>query len=340
MPEWSALLSLHPANNLFVTPTWNRAWWRAFGGDIALRLLAMRSGQRLVGVAAYMLYSVRLRGLPLRVLGSFTNPHVSRTDVAVAPGFESAVGERLAGYFAETTRDWDVALLQQLPADAAWVPAFVAALPGCGLLPFGPVPGVAKCVLPLHGTWAEFLSARSGHFRARLKENLRRVEKHGKVVYRKSEGSAEDFNVLARLEAGSWKGDDEATRLGPTGWAFQREVALAVDAGIRCSNLFLEIDGRVVGAIHAVGHGDALYTSQMMFDESIRHLYPGRALFARLVADAFADTRYKMLDLNGDSEFCKSWSDSESRFISLRLFNRRPYSQLLWRLKRLRGGQP
>ena len=155
--------------------------------------------------------------------------------------------------------------------------------------------------------------------------------------YRRSAGSAEDFAEFERLEGRSWKHEDDDARLGAAGWAFQREVALAADAGIRCYNLFLEIDGSVVGALHAVGYQGVAYPMQMLFDESVRALYPGRAQFAVFLADVFEDGGYRKLDLNGDSEFCRSWSEQELAFVGLQLYSRRPYSAVLALLKRTLG---
>ena len=206
-----------------------------------------------------------------------------------------------------------------------------------GLRAFGPKPGLGKCVLPLAGGWAGYLAGKTSHYRKRLKENRQRVERHGTVRYRRSTGSAEDFAEFERLEGRSWKHEDNDARLGAAGWAFQREVALAADAGIHCHNLFLEIDGSVVGALHAVGYQGVAYSMQMLFDESVRALYPGRAQYAVFLADMCEDGSYRTLDLNGNSEFCRSWTETEQPFVSLQLHNRRPYSQLLWLVNRLRG---
>lgn len=302
-------------------------------------MLALRAAGRLIGVVPLARFRDRLRGLLVRVIGSYNNEHASRSGILVEPGYEEAAARTLVDHLARNAWQWDVIILRQLPADAPWLAPLIAAAPNADLEIFGPTAGVGKCVLPLTGSWTDFLSTKSGHFRARLKENRRRIEKHGRVAYRRSDGSPEDFEVFALLEAGSWKENSEA-RLGATGWAFQREVALAPGAGMRCSNLFLEIDGRVVGGVHAVGHDDVLYSVQMLFDESVRHLYAGRMQFSVHVADAFADERYRLLDLNGNSEFCKSWSDVELGFVSLQVYSRRPYSRLLAQLKRRFGRRP
>jgi hypothetical protein len=344
--EWACLLERCPGADLFSTPTWHLAWWRAFGQGRTPYVLEVREATRLIAVLPLARYKDTLRGLPVRVTGSYNNEHASRTGMCVEAGHEPHAARALAQHLADDAATWDVLMLRQWPAAAPWLQPFIAATADAGLTAFDPTPGVGKCVLPLAGEWDDFLATRSRHFRARLKENLRRVGKQGAVVFRRSSGCKEDFDTFARLEKSTWKVGDEHARLGSRGWAFEREVALsqattgaklAHASGIRCVNLFLEIDGVLAGGVHAVGYAGVLYSMQTLFDESVRHLYPGRVQFAVHVADAFDSPSYRLLDLNGNSEFCKSWSSTELAFVDMQIYNRRPYSRTLAQLKRTLG---
>lgn len=335
--EWSRLLERCPGADLFSTPAWHLAWWHAFGQGRMPYVLEVRAEGRLVAVLPLARFKDTLRGLPVRVTGSYNNEHASRTGLCIEAGQEPLAVRALAQYLAQDAASWDVLMLRQWPAAAAWLQPFIAAAADADLAPFEPTPGVGKCVLPLAGEWDDFLATRSRHFRTRLKENLRRVGKQGAVVFRRSSGCKEDFDTFARLEKSTWKVGDENARLGSRGWAFEREVALSHASGIRCLNLFLEIDGVVVGGVHAVGYGGVLYSMQTLFDESVRHLYPGRVQFAVHVADAFDSPTFGLLDLNGNSEFCKSWSSTELAFVDMQIYNRRPYSRMLAQLKRTLG---
>lgn len=333
--EWGALLETYGGRNLFLTPAWNRAWWRAFGADKRLRLLMLREGARLVGVLPCMLYSLRLRGLPVRVLGSFNNQHVSRADLVAVAGYESAVAQRIADYFADSSRDWDMALLQQLPAEADWLPSFMSAARACGLTLSDLRPGIGKCYLPLPGSWDAYIATRSKHFRRRVGETERRVERAGNVSYQHSINpgpDAPDFAVFAAVEQRSWKEEGEA-HLGEQGWAFQREFATAYDEGIVCDNCIVELGGKPVAIVHTVGYNRVSYWLQMLYDRETRDSYVGRAAFTRHFRNILDQGRYDGLDLNGDSKFCKSWSETQQSFVSLQMFNRQPYSRLLHLLR-------
>lgn len=336
--EWQNLFERCATRCLFLSPAWHIAWWRAFKGLSEAYIVTVRdANHRLVGIAPLLRRREVWRGLRVRVLGSYNNEHASRTNFLIDPAHTKPVVNVIVQHLAQTRWRWDVLHLQQLPQHAAWVEDFVQMCQAAGLTPFAPTPGTPKCTIALQGSWQDFLATRSSHFRARLKENMRRVQKHGHVEYRRSTGTADDFALLEQLEQSSWKAQDTDARLGPAGWAFQREVALSTDAGVRCHNVFLEVEGKVVGAIHVVGIADQMYSMQMLFDESVRHLYPGRALFAIHIADMLADTQTQVLDLNGNSPFCQSWTEHAQQFVHLQVFNGNPYSRMLALLKKSWG---
>lgn len=340
-PEWNGLLQQDPARNLFLTHAWNRAWWHAFRSDKALRLLAIRCHGRLVGLAPYMLYTSRIGGMSARVLGTFTNPHVSRTNVLIAPGYSHAVARQIANYCKRSAHEWDVALLQQIPVASTWLQPFLEHATDIGLLPLPMQAGVSKCFLPITKSWDSYVEERGTHFRRNIGKTERRVAKGGTIAYRHCVdpvAAATDFAIFQDVESRSWKGAAvDGVHLGTQGWAFQQEFATAYKDGISCDNWVVELDDRPVAIVHTVGYDRVNYCFQTLYDESTKDLYIGRAAVTRHFENVFRCGLYDALDLNGDSDFCKSWSTREQSFVSLQMFNRRPYSAMLWGLKKAWG---
>lgn len=340
-PAWRDLLADCPGRNLFLTPAWTLAWWRAFGQGRELRALAWHGAGRLVGLALLMRQRLRLRGLPLRVLSSLSNAHVSRTDLLVAPGWDAVVADGLADYLSASTGDWDVVWLQQLPAQAAWVAPLLDAARRRGLLPAPVRQAVAKCRMPLAGGWQHYVEQRGGHFRRNQGKLERRVARAGSLHFRHStdaQSADADFATFEQVERRSWKDDaGHDAHLGPAGWAFQRAFAYASEDGIASDNWIVDLDGAPVAIVHTVGHDRVNYCFQTLYDKRVRELYIGRAAVTRHFQSVFDDGRYDTLDFNGDSPFCRSWCDSTAQFISLEIHHRGPYSGLLHLARRWRG---
>ena len=53
--EWEALLPHTAANTIFITPWWQKLWWRRYGSeDAALQILSVRKDDTLLGIAPLM----------------------------------------------------------------------------------------------------------------------------------------------------------------------------------------------------------------------------------------------------------------------------------------------
>ncbi|MHB8745039.1 MAG: GNAT family N-acetyltransferase [Gammaproteobacteria bacterium] len=333
-PAWNELLQACPVRTLFITHAWLFNWWSHFGGTDALRLVTLYDHDQLVGIAPLTLYKRRLSRLPVTVLGTFFNMHVSRADFVIRPDYAATAMTALAEYFSGTVRDWDVLMLRQLPADTA--SAIAHACRGVGLNPFPLQPGVGKCYLQVDATWTDYLSTRTRHFRKRLKEHCRRPEKLGVTKYINSvsrDSIEKDFELLRSLEQRSWKHQDDFAAMDARDWQFQKSLALSNDEGIGCENIFLALDDNVVAAIHSLSYAGVIYAFQMIYDEQYRDAYLGRATFKQLLESVWQTGQYSVFDFNGNSPFCKSWTDQEYAFFDLQAFNGRPYSRFLAQLK-------
>src|ERR671937_3127424 len=104
--EWAALAER--SGTVFTTWEWAWSWWRHFGRDRRLLVVAVRSGGRLVGLLPLYLW----RTQPLRVLrfvghgpGDELGPVCAAADRALVGG---ALQRGLAAI------DWDVLLGEQL----------------------------------------------------------------------------------------------------------------------------------------------------------------------------------------------------------------------------------
>ena len=62
--EWDCILPHTGANTIFITPWWQRLWWRRYGGDAELEILSIRNDDSLLGIAPLM-----TRGDTLSFLG-------------------------------------------------------------------------------------------------------------------------------------------------------------------------------------------------------------------------------------------------------------------------------
>jgi CelD/BcsL family acetyltransferase involved in cellulose biosynthesis len=95
-PEWNALLRASAADCPFLTWEWLHAWWTHLRGARNLRVLAVRAGDELIGLAPL---SVSRRGLPWLSKLEFLGTGYAGSDyldLIVRPGFETECVRALA----------------------------------------------------------------------------------------------------------------------------------------------------------------------------------------------------------------------------------------------------
>ena len=86
--EWEEILSVSPANTLFLTPQWQEAWWEIFGNGKEMVGFYLGSAEEVMGIAPLARY-----GNTLSFLGNTDT--VDYNDFMIAPGYETVFFDAL-----------------------------------------------------------------------------------------------------------------------------------------------------------------------------------------------------------------------------------------------------
>lgn len=118
---WDVLLSQYPHATTFSSWEWLSCWWKCFGANRQLLILAFFDSSSLVGLAPFSISEERFGSIPLRVLrllgdGSGDSDNL---DFIVQPGFELSFAKAILQYLRQKPRRWDVSLLNTLPSASA-----------------------------------------------------------------------------------------------------------------------------------------------------------------------------------------------------------------------------
>ena len=57
--QWNLLLEQCSDNNIFLAWEWLFTWWQYFGNDKKLRILLIKEGNNIIGIAPFMLTTYR-----------------------------------------------------------------------------------------------------------------------------------------------------------------------------------------------------------------------------------------------------------------------------------------
>ncbi len=144
--EWNQLLE-RADTHVFQSFEWQRTWWKYFGGNGRLHILAFRDEERLVGIAPFYISEVQLYGLytyrHLQFLaGCLPAGDASDTfskyslsdylDLIADPEYREKIAETLMSYLAEQRNFFDQISLDELPEDGVMMEHLVPKLEEAG----------------------------------------------------------------------------------------------------------------------------------------------------------------------------------------------------------------
>jgi len=315
-PEWAALWQRAPAATPFQSPAWLIPWWRHFGND-ALHALAVREGDRLVGLLP--LYLLREPGCAkLLPLGIAISDYL---DGLFAPGREQAAAAAMLRSLAEP-HAWDVCELRPLPAASPLLAAPDPAGRPAEIAPLEPCPTIA--IPPDASGLGEVLSAR---IRTKLRNYGRRAARQGVVRFETASAAAvgELLEALIALHGARWaEREGEGVLADPRVRAFQRETVPLLRASGLLRLHALRIDERPVAVLYALAAKGCHYCYLTGFDPAYAAISPGTLLLGYAVEQAMREGARTCDFLRGGERYKYLWGAEDRPTFARRL---RPVAQ-------------
>lgn len=289
----------------FSAPAWLLAWWRnAAGAGDLLRVIAVRDGGELVGLAPFVVRPGRAGLAEYHMLGAGV---AHRLAILADPGREHEVAEVVAGALAGTRPRPTSVRIEAVDADSQWGALLRAAWPG-RLRPWLREDGrlSAPVVTLADLSWEEWLKGKSKNFRDQLKRGRRNLEKRGATVRmaRTADEAERDLAELVRLHLGRWDERGGSSAVGHGVQAMLADAARALVPSGRMRIWSIELDGRAIASQLCLAAGGEVVYWNGGFDPAASDLKPGFLSLAAAVEDAFARGE-RRFDLGGGAQAYK-----------------------------------
>lgn len=314
-PGWSALWERCPAATPFQAPEWLLPWYRHFAAPNPLRVLALRRGNRLVGLAPLFLHHWRGR----RQLSLLGTGITDRLDILLEPGAEESGARLILEHLGEHRDRWDVCDLEQLPA-------------ACPLLR-APVPdGLAACTeeqdvcptLSLPESVEELVGAASSRLPAKLRYYRRRVERIGPVRFETAdEAKLDEFlGVLFRLHRARWREAGEEGMLHDSDVReFHREIAAGFLARGVLRLSVLRIGAEIAAAYYGFAAKGRAYYYIGGWDPEFDRLSVGHLLVGHAIGEAIREGATEFDFLRGREGYKYRWGAEDQPGFRRRLWH-------------------
>ena len=307
--EWDRLLPFSHTNTVFVTPPWQKTWWNSFGQDSQLRLLSVRTGDTLIGIAP-----LRETAGVLRFIGD--------TDLCDYNDFLVRRGSEDAFY---------PALLDYLDAHASQVelPSVPEASPTLQHLPpqaekFGYTVAVEQeDVAPialLTGAWDDFVASLGKKDRHELRRKMRRLDAAGSFtqhVCQDPDDIAEGMADFFRLHRGSRP--DKKRFMNAERESFFTKVAIELGARGQVKLAFLELNGNRVATCIYFDYAGSYLLYNSGYDPSYANLSVGMLNKALAIRQAIEAGKRSFDFLRGDERYKYDLGGKDRRVFRLTL---------------------
>ncbi len=277
--RWNGLLDRSKLPSVFLTWQWQTQWVAARAGERPLSLLTVSDDD---GSLLGLLPLYEEGPGTLRILGGVDVSDY--LDVIAAGGREEEVWHALLQHRAAQAVEWDLHSIRAASPTLALVPALA---PTYGLHASSKLE--ARCpVVPLPGTWDEYLARLDGKDRHELRRKMRRLERELPGARARSHADAEgwdealsDFLRLHRLsKAGKARFMDERME------RFFRDATRALAAAGWARLWFLESEGGPVASFICVEYAGTVGLYNSGFDPTQAALSPGIVLLCHVIRDA------------------------------------------------------
>jgi CelD/BcsL family acetyltransferase involved in cellulose biosynthesis len=332
--DWEALRLSAEAPSYFLSHDWIRCCWEELKSTKAMRVFIVRSGDRPVLIAPWMLSRISDKRLPATSLTFIEHPETQVADMLILEGSDGrhAFNNLLRYLMTEKASEWNLLLLDKVASDSQTARYLRSSLDEAASSWQSEMSHEAL-IIPLNKNWQEYLASQSPRFRKTLRNIVNRMQKLGRLDVRTYQGrtaAAEATEKLFSVSDASWKvADGIAITSSTKRMRFFKELSEgAVTAeGIRI--VILEVDGKPVASETQIVDRGIVYALRSDYDERFADSSPGTFLQMEILQELFASSYVEYNFGVGLNPYKTRWTEERRQLMRFRLYNDTLYGRLL-----------
>lgn len=322
--EWAVLMEAAKDATIFQTHEWVSAWWESFGVGHDLFILMVREENRTLGVVPLMIEPSFRKGIRIRTLKAIGEPWLDLFDFVIADRREEVIAA-VVGYLAESSSEWDVASLREIPEGSDTLPILLDRLTEQGF-----ACELSECSrairVDLLGGWqaCEARLLRDPTLRRVIRSKMGRLAALGKLSLKPvgDEVLEEHLRGLFEMHARRWRRNGRESPLAATTTrGFFRDVARRLQARGFLNLIALTLDERPIAYHLGYEYRDVLYQHVPTFDVAFEKYSPGLILHYELLRDAAARGFSAFDFLRGEERYKLPWGEESRRNYAVEVYH-------------------
>jgi CelD/BcsL family acetyltransferase involved in cellulose biosynthesis len=320
--EWDRLVDEWGSDRVFLSHTWFRTWWEAFGKGRELFVVTVRSNRRLVAAAPMMRTLASVCRLKAPTLHAIYNPHTPRYDLIVGNNQDPRLYEVIWKTLIDRS-NCELIVLAQVPMQSHTILAMEKLAKHDGWLT-GQWISPAAPYIPLgceYSTFFQTLRSSSRFSLTKRHTRLNKVEPVEVEIVTRPDKVEEAMRDGLRIEAAGWKGHRGTAMLSdPTVADFYVRLAKREAELGQLRLTFLRAGGKRVSFNYLLESGKKLYAVKIGYDPQYHAYSPGNMLLNLILKDACERGVEEYDLLGGDDEWKFEWTKEKREHRWLFLF--------------------
>jgi CelD/BcsL family acetyltransferase involved in cellulose biosynthesis len=329
--EWNELFLRAAPGNAFLTFEWMFTWWKHWGVDGRLAIVAVRNPRgRLVALAPFYVARSLPAALGARHLSFLADTHVGSDYLGLLtePQCEGAAVEEIARTLVRHRSQWDYLELHDA-ADGAGLALLSVSLEDAGMVACRTAASVCHHV-PLPATFDEYLAGLSTNLRCNFRRRSRAIQGEGRTEFLALSDPADlerYFPELLRLHGmRSEQRGRHSAFLKPGVPAFHRDAVKALAARGWARLFLLRVDGETVAVLYGFSVGKTFQFYQCGMHTGWLRNGVGQLMIGNSIHEAIRTGHADYDFLRGDEPYKAQWAHQARHTVTLRFFDRRPAS--------------
>lgn len=322
-PAWEELLAEFPGATTFCTWEWLAPWWRAFGKDRELRVLAcFDESENLIGLAPMAISRRQVAPLlSLRVLGLWGDGSgdSDNLDLPVRAGWEEPLAATVFEFLTKQSTEWDFCEFNTMPLDSGVANGLARRLGDHDWTAYSHRRASSAIALP--DTWEAYLSQISSKERGKIAYYHNRLQKKYRIRFHRCESESETtgcLETLFKLHGKRWRALQQPGSFeSAPRRQFYHELAASLSARDRLEFWLLELDGHSVAAQFGFRHGSTVFQLQEGFDPAYSVDSVGFVLRAHVIRELIEAGVRRYDFLAGEAPSKARWATRTSHYLNM-----------------------
>ncbi len=330
--RWDELLLDTPDHTVFQSYSYQRLWWRHFGGDGELFIVLIVRNGLVQGIAPLQIRMTSHFGRYCRRLSFIGSRWEVDRPTLLFPAGSSTLIPVLARFLAQRSDRWDFCELHEQATSSESLIGLEEAFRS-----LGHVVGRSRdsnCpYLTLRGSWKEFLAGKSQTFRKNLKTAARKLGEFGELQYRVYDDPAavlKQLETYRDIEARSWKaGEGVGVSRDSDYFAFYRALADAFGRKGAFTVRLLTVNGKPIAGTFGLAYDGVYYSLQIAHDREFSRCSPGTYLEALEMEECFSRGYREYEFLGGFLNNKSRWTSTSRYTTQLHVYRPTPFFRAL-----------